>query len=165
MAKASDPEDREIVAARTIEAPRRLVFEAYTDARHLGEWWGPNGFTTTTRAFEFRVGGVWDFVMHGPDGTDYPNWIEWREIAAPERIVFLHGERGGDPQAFIATVTFSERGGATEIVMRAVFPTRERRAEVVERYGALEGAKQTLERLAAHIASIGEKSQVRTATR
>ena len=144
--------DREIVVARTIEGPRPLVFEAYTDPKHLAHWWGPNGFTTTTRAFEFRPGGVRDFVMHGPDGTDYPNWIEWREIVPPERLVFLHGERRGDPQAFVSTVTLAERGGATEVTMRAIFQTRARRDEVVERYHAIEGGEQTLGRLALYVA-------------
>jgi hypothetical protein len=69
--------DREIVISRVISAPRELVFEAFTEVPHLSRWWGPEGFTTTTRAFEFRVGGVWDFVMHGPDGTDYQEWISW----------------------------------------------------------------------------------------
>src|SRR5213082_846886 len=77
--------DREIVISRVISAPRELVFEAFTEVRHLSRWWGPEGFTTTTRAFEFRVGGEWDFVMHGPDGTDYQEWISWTEIAPPER--------------------------------------------------------------------------------
>jgi uncharacterized protein YndB with AHSA1/START domain len=63
---------REIVISGVIGAPRELVFEAFTEVRHLSRWWGPAGFTTTTRAFEFRVGGEWDFVMHGPDGTDIP---------------------------------------------------------------------------------------------
>jgi Activator of Hsp90 ATPase homolog 1-like protein len=62
--------DREIVVSRVIQGPRRLVFEAYTDVRHLSRWWGPDGFTTTTHAFEFRPGGVWEFTMHGPDGAD-----------------------------------------------------------------------------------------------
>src|SRR5712692_1041871 len=83
--------DREIVISRVISAPRELVFEAFTEVRHLSRWWGPEGFTTTTRAFEFRVGGEWDFVMHGPDGTDYQEWISWTEIAPPERIALLHG--------------------------------------------------------------------------
>ena len=61
--------DREIVISRVIDAPRELVFEAFTEVRHLSRWWGPDGFTTTTKSFEFRVGGEWDFVMHGPDGT------------------------------------------------------------------------------------------------
>jgi hypothetical protein len=76
---------REIVITRVISAPREVVFEAFTEVRHLSRWWGPEGFTTTTRAFEFRVGGQWDFVMHGPDGTDYQEWISWTEIAPPER--------------------------------------------------------------------------------
>src|SRR2546430_4769228 len=67
--------DREIVISRVISASRELVFEAFTEVRHLSRWWGPERFTTTTRAFEFRVGGEWDFVMHGPDGTDYQEWI------------------------------------------------------------------------------------------
>src|SRR6188768_4107004 len=75
--------EREIVISRVIGAPPEVVFEAFTAVRHLSRWWGPEGFTTTTRAFEFRVGGVWDFVMHGPDGTDYQEWISWTEIAPP----------------------------------------------------------------------------------
>jgi uncharacterized protein YndB with AHSA1/START domain len=145
--------DREIVVTRTIEGPRRLVFEAYADVAHLSQWWGPNGFTTTTRSFEFRPGGVWEFIMHGPDGADYPNWIEWREIVPPERIVYLHGERDHDPTSFISTVTFVERGNATEITLRSVFKTKEQRDLVVERYHAVEGARQTLGRLAEFIAT------------
>jgi uncharacterized protein YndB with AHSA1/START domain len=157
VAKTETPtSDREIVVTHTIQAPRPLVFEVYTKAEHLAHWWGPDGFTLTTRAFEFRPGGVWDFVMHGPDGADYPNWIEWREISAPERIVLIHGSRADDPEAFVTTVTFNARGGATEIVMRTVFNTREQRDHVVERYRALEGAKQTLGRLATYVAKLGE---------
>src|SRR6478609_7706763 len=105
--------DREIVISRVISAPRELVFEAFTEVRHLSRWWGPEGFTTTTRAFEFRVGGEWDFVMHGPDGTDYQEWISWTEIAPPERIALLHGESRGDPNAFESVLTFAPDGAAT----------------------------------------------------
>lgn len=146
--------DREIVVSRIIESPRRLVFEAFTDARHLGQWWGPNGFTTTTRAFEFRPGGVWDFIMHGPDGADLPNWIEWREIVPPERIVYLHGESDDDPRAFASTVTLVERGPVTEVTMRAVFKTKEQCDEVIAHYGALEGGRQHFGRLAAYVGTL-----------
>src|SRR2546423_10405803 len=81
--------DREIVISRVIDAPRELVFAAFTEVRHLSRWWGPDGFTTTTRAFEFRVGGASDFVMHGPDGADYQEGITWTRIAPPERIGLL----------------------------------------------------------------------------
>ena len=101
--------DREIVISRVINATRALVFEAFTEVRHLSRWWGPEGFTTTTRAFEFRVGGVWDFVMHGPDGTDYQEWISWTEIAPPERIALRHGESRGDPDAFESVLTFAPK--------------------------------------------------------
>ncbi|RYE76736.1 MAG: ATPase [Myxococcales bacterium] len=143
--------DREIVISRVIDAPRELVFEAFTEVRHLSQWWGPDGFTTTTRAFEFRVGGEWVFVMHGPDGTDYPEWIAWTEIVAPERIVLRHGETRGDPDAFESVLTFAPDGAATRIEMRTVFPTRERRDEAVERYHAVEGGQQTLGNLAAYV--------------
>jgi uncharacterized protein YndB with AHSA1/START domain len=159
VGSTSATSDREIVVTRIIEGPRPLVFEAYTDPRHLAHWWGPNGFTTTTRAFEFRPGGVWDFVMHGPDGTDYPNWIEWREIEPPERLVFLHGDRAEDPRAFVSTVTLVERGSATEVTMRAVFQTKAQRDEVVERYHAIEGGKQTLGRLALYVATLIRKGR------
>ena len=101
--------DREIVISRVISAPRELVFEAFTEVRHLSRWWGPEGFTTTTRAFEFRVGGEWDFVMHGPDGTDYQEWISWTEIAPPERIALLHG----DPSAIRTPSSRSSRSSLT----------------------------------------------------
>src|SRR4026208_2071738 len=96
--------DREIVISRVISAPREVVFEAFTEVRHLSRWWGPEGFSTTTRAFEFRVGGEWDFVMHGPDGTDYQEWISYTEIAPPERIALLHGESRDDLSIALAPV-------------------------------------------------------------
>ncbi|MGI8527779.1 MAG: SRPBCC domain-containing protein [Pseudolabrys sp.] len=68
---------------------RALVFSAWTDPKHLAQWWGPNGFTTTTSQFEFRVGGVWRFVMHGPDGRDYQNRVTFEQIVPNERIVYI----------------------------------------------------------------------------
>src|SRR6476469_8566988 len=149
--------DREIVISRFIDAPRELVFEAFTQARHLSRWWGPEGFTTTTRGFEFRVGGTWDFVMHGPDGTDYQEWITWTEIVPAERIAMLHGEFRDDPNAFESTLTFAPDGTGTVIEMRTVFPTRELRDEAVEKYHAVEGGQQTLSNLAAYVTGIVRK--------
>jgi len=149
--------DREITISRVINAPRELVFEAFTEVRHLSQWWGPDGFTTTTRAFEFRVGGEWDFVMHGPDGTDYQEWISWTGIAPPERIALLHGEFRGDPNTFESVLTFAPDGTATRIEMRTVFPTRELRDQAVEKYHAIEGGQQTLSNLAAYVTGIVRK--------
>ncbi|HEX6853734.1 MAG TPA: SRPBCC family protein [Streptosporangiaceae bacterium] len=149
--------DREIVISRVIDAPRELVFEAFTEVRHLSRWWGPAGFTTTTRSFEFRVGGAWDFVLHGPDGTDYSEWISWTEIAPPERIALRHGESRGDPNAFESVLTFEPDGAATRIEMRTVFPTKELRDEAAGKYHAIEGGQQTLGKLAAYVTEIVRK--------
>ena len=122
---------------------------------------GPEGFTTTTRAFEFRVGGEWDFVMHGPDGTDYQEFISWTEITPPARIALLHDESRGDPNAFESILTFAPDGDATRIEMRTVFRTKELRDDAVEKYHAIEGGQQTLSNLAAYLAEIVAKGAAR----
>jgi uncharacterized protein YndB with AHSA1/START domain len=116
---AEAPSDREIVTTRVFDAPRELVFEAWTDPDHLARWWGPQGFTSTFHEFDLRPGGVWRFVMHGPDGTDYQNKSVFVEIAKPERIVFDHvsGPR------FQVTATFAEQAGKTEVTFRMRFET------------------------------------------
>lgn len=146
--------DREIVISRIISASPELVFGAFTEVRHLSRWWGPEGFSTTTRAFEFRVGGEWDFVMHGPDGTDYPEWISWTGITPPGRIELRHGTSRDDPDAFESVLTFAPDGAATRIEMRTVFPTRELRDQAVEKYHAIEGGRQTLSHLADYVSQI-----------
>ncbi len=143
--------DRTVVISRVIGAPRDLVFEAFTDVRHLSRWWGPEGFTTTTLAFDFSVGGVWDFVMHGPDGTDFQEWICWTEILPPDRIALLHGEFDGDPNTFKSLFTFVPSSAGTRVELNTVFPTKELRDEAVERYHAVEGGQQTLINLAAYV--------------
>ncbi len=149
--------DREVVITRVIDAPRELVFEVFTEIRHLAQWWGPEGFTTTTRSFEFRVGGEWNFAMHAPDGTHYPEWISWTEIAPPERIALLHGEFRNDPNAFESVLTFEPDGAATRIEMRTLFPSKELRDEAVEKYHAIEGGQQTLNNLAIYVSETARK--------
>jgi uncharacterized protein YndB with AHSA1/START domain len=150
----TDP--RSIVGTRVLDAPRELVFAAWTDPKHLAQWWGPDGFTTTTYAFEFRAGGIWRFVMHGPDGRDYENRITFDEIVPPERIVYHHG--GGDdvePVQFNTTVTFEDLGsGKTRLAMRGVFPSAEERDRVIKEYGADKGLVQTLARLGGYVATM-----------
>ena len=145
---------RSIVTTRVFDAPRDLVFAAWTDPKHLAQWWGPTGFTTTTHAFDMRPGGVWRFVMHGPDGTDYQNRITFEAVDRPERLVYRHG--GGDdvePVQFHVTVTFEDLGGKTRLTMKGLFATAAIRDEVAAKYGAVEGAQQTLERLATYLIS------------
>src|SRR6266852_4602923 len=79
--------DREIVITRLLDAPRELAFQAWTEPQHVAHWWGPNGFTNTIHEMDVRPGGVWRFIMHGPDGTDYKNEIVYVEVVKPERLV------------------------------------------------------------------------------
>lgn len=140
---------RTIVTTRVIEAPRELVFDAFSDPAHLARWWGPNGFSTTTSRFDFKPGGEWRFVMHGPDGRDYQNRITFDEIVRPERIAYRHG--GGDdaePIHFQNVITFEDLGGRTRITMNALFPSKEARDFVIRDHQADEGGRQTLGRLA-----------------
>jgi uncharacterized protein YndB with AHSA1/START domain len=146
---------RAIVATRVYDAPRELVFSVWTDPKHLSQWWGPDGFTTTTSAFDMRVNGVWRFVMHGPDGRDYENRITFDEIVKPEGIVYHHG--GGDdvePVQFRTTVTFEDLDGKTRLTLHAVFPSAAERDRVIKDYGADKGAVQTLSRLADYLATV-----------
>jgi uncharacterized protein YndB with AHSA1/START domain len=152
----SDP--LSIVGMRVFDAPRELVFSTFADPEHLAQWWGPNGFTLTTHSFDFRVNGVWRFVMHGPDGRDYQNRVTYDEIVPPERIAYHHG--GGDdvePVQFRTTVTFEDLGGRTRIVWRGMFPSAEERARVIREYGADKGLVQTLARLAEHVAMLAAR--------
>ena len=151
--KASGDETRSIIVSRDIAAPRPLVFKAWTDPRHIAHWWGPNGFTTTTLRFEFRAGGVWRFVMHGPDGRDYQNRVTFTEITPPARIVYDHGGGEGDlePITFRSTVTFAEVGRKTRVTLNLVFPSAAERDLVAHKYGAVEGGHQTLARLDAYV--------------
>jgi len=149
-----DSDPRAIVGMREYDAPRGLVFSAFTDPNHLAQWWGPNGFRTTTLSFDMRPGGVWRFVMHGPDGRDYQNRITYEEVVPPERIVYRHG--GGDdvePVQFRQTITFEDLGGRTRIVWRGDFPSASERDRVIKEYGADTGLVQCMARLAEYVAT------------
>jgi uncharacterized protein YndB with AHSA1/START domain len=97
--------------------------------------------------------------MHGPDGTDYAEWITWTEIATPERITLLHGESRDDPNAFESVLTFEADGAATRLVMRTLFPTKRLRDDAVEKYHAIEGGRQTLNNLAAYVTGTMRKAE------
>lgn len=153
--ESTDTSDREILQTRLLNAPRELVWKAWTEIEHIQQWWGPDGFTTTTRTIDVRPGGSWIYTMHGPDGTDYPNRIDYTEVVKPERIVYAHG--GGEENAladFDVTVTFEPEGEKTLLTMRMIFPTAEARNTVVRVYNAIEGGKQTLNHLEAHLAEM-----------
>jgi uncharacterized protein YndB with AHSA1/START domain len=140
----TDTSDREIATERVFDAPRELVWDAFTKPEHVAQWFGPRGFTNTIHAMDVRPGGRWTFIMHGPDGIDYNNEIDYIEVVRPERLVYVHGP----VPRFDVTVTFVEEGRRTRLTMRSVFESAAVRQQVVDERGAIEGMHQTLDRLA-----------------
>lgn len=84
------PPESEVITVRTFKASQALTFEAWTNPDHLKNWWGPNGFTNTFHVFDLKPGGKWSFIMHGPEGKDYPNESTFILIDKPARLVFNH---------------------------------------------------------------------------
>lgn len=147
--------DRGITTQRTIRASRERVYEAFLDSAALARWFGPHGFQTVTHEMDARPGGLWRFTMHGPDGTEYPNWARYLELVPPERISWDHGDLVGGKPWFRTTVTFDEVEAGTHVILQSVFPTQKARDRSVEEVGAIEGGRQTLARLAAYVEAGG----------
>lgn len=140
--------DREIIHTRLIDAPRELVWEAWTDPQQLAAWWGPSGFTNEIEAMDVRPGGVLRLVMVGPDGVRYPNEIRYHEVERPARLRWTHASGPGeDPNSFETEVTFEELGARTRVTLRAVFQSAAAREFVIRNHNAEEGGRQTLARL------------------
>lgn len=122
MSAAKEPAavpDNEIRSSRLINFPRELVWTALSDPNHLVNWWGPKGFTNAFHTFDFKVGGQWKFIMHGPDGTDYKNESRFVEIVQPEKIVLDHIS---EPR-FRMIITLDDRSDKTELTWRQIFET------------------------------------------
>jgi len=154
-ATRSTASEREIVISREFDAPREVVWKAWTDPEQVVRWWGPRGFSTTIETMDVRPGGVWKHVMHGPDGTDYPNKSVFTEVVEPERIVYSHGggRQGGPGVSFQATWTFEAIGdGRTRLTLRQVYASAADRERTVKEFNAVEGGRQTLARLAEYLA-------------
>ena len=101
----------EIVITRICNAPASLVWDAWTQLEQVGQWWGPRGFSLTTLSKDLRPGGHWNYTMHGPDGTDYPNVTKYHEVVPQERLVYDHGGSAEREKLFTVTVTFRETKG------------------------------------------------------
>ena len=153
-ATAAHPMERELTIVRIFDAPRRLVFKAWTDPEHLAQWWGPKGFTAPICEMEARTGGALRILMRGPDGAEYPMTGVIREIVEPERLVFTSVAMDGDGKHLlegVTTVTFAEQGGKTKLTLqtRAVGLVADA-ARMLEGMDA--GWTQSIDRLAAHVA-------------
>jgi len=147
--ESSEAQAYECVATRVMNASPALVYEAWTKPEHLAEWWGPNGFTNTFHEFDLRSGGIWEYVMHGPNGVDYPNKSEFVEIG-PERIVLRHL----CAPYYQLTATFEDLDGKTKLTWRQLFED----AAVfnsIKKF-AVSANEQNLDRLEAHLQKMSD---------
>src|ERR1700761_7766970 len=103
----------ELNLTRLYDAPVQAVWEAWTEPDQTALWWGPRGFTLTTHSKDLRPGGTWDYTMHGPDGTDYPNITQYHEVEQNKKLVYDHGGNENQPPMFRVTVLFTEERGKT----------------------------------------------------
>jgi len=143
--------DREIVSRRVLNAPREMVFKAWTDPEILAKWWGPKGFKNTFQEFDLRPGGTWRFIMHGPNGVDYPNQSVFVEIVPNERIVLDHVVA----PRFRLTATFEDQGGKTKLTFRGLFETAAI-CKNVKTY-AVDANEQNFDRLEAELAKMNKQ--------
>ncbi|MDF5710671.1 MAG: SRPBCC domain-containing protein [Nostoc sp. S4] len=137
---------REIVITRIFRAPRQLVFQAWTDPKHIAQWWGPKGFTTRVSELDLRPGGKWRYVMIAPDGTEYPAKGVFREIVPLERIVtsdefdegFEKVVNAELPKGIVMTAVFEDLDGNTKLTLRIVHESFEDRQKH-EKMGVIDG--------------------------
>jgi len=123
MANKNNP--NEIYITRIYDAPVKMVWEAWTDPEKVGKWWGPRGFTITTKSKDVRNGGTWDYTMHGPDGVDYPNFTKFLEVEKYSRMVYDHGGTADRPPMFRVVVDFIALGDKTKMEMSRDLPSPE----------------------------------------
>jgi len=156
--------DREIVLTRVFDAPRELVYRAWTDPEHIQRWFGPKDFICTTHAIDMRVGGMWRFDMVGPAGKRYPNRMTFLQMKAPELLVFDHGDDSeDDPHKFRVTITFdSQSNGKTVVTLRQLHPTKAQREAGIG-FGAVEIGNTTMDKLEAHLRELYQEQPERPA--
>lgn len=142
----------ELYLTRVYDAPVKLVWEVWTDPKHVAKWWGPRGFTLTTHSKDLRVGGHWKYTMHGPDGVDYENRTIYHEVEPYKKLVYDHGGSEDRPPLFRVTVTFEElKGKRTKMEMTMALPTPEAAVEA-RKFIKKAGGDSTWDRLAEYLA-------------
>ena len=155
------PSDREISMMRVFDAPRELVYQAHTDAKHIGQWWGPRRLTTTIDTLDVRPGGAWRFVQRDQEGNEYAFRGEFREVVPPERLVFTFEFEGMPGHILQQTITFEEDNGKTTVSSTALFASAEDRDGMLES-GMESGATESWDRLAELLERLQKQSSART---
>lgn len=137
-----------LITTRDIDAPLENVWAAWKDPTRIARWWGPAGFRSTVEELDVREGGHFRVIMHGPDGTDYPNLYVFDRVAEPSQLVYTNtgSERFG-LAPFQSVVDMEADGDRTRVVLKARFSSDEDRRKHVEEFHAIEGSRQLLQRL------------------
>ena len=148
-----DTINRELKITRLLNAPRELVWEMWTDPQHTKHWWGPAGFKNTISKMDVRVGGEWEFVMHGPDGTDYKNKHIYKEIVKPERLVLEHITA----PRFTLIATFIDQGNKTLLSLQSLFESEEQLRDVIRVFKADQGMIENVDRLESYLNNLNLK--------
>jgi uncharacterized protein YndB with AHSA1/START domain len=147
------PSNREVAMIRVVDAPRRLVFDAWTSPEHVPHWMlGPEGWTMPVCEIDLRPGGAWRFVWRRADGTEMEMRGEYREIAPPERLVSTESW-GGDWPETINTLVLTEDDGKTTMNLTILYPSKEARDAALQT-GMKEGASQSFDRLAEYLGTM-----------
>ena len=145
--KVTTPSDCEVVLTRVFDAPRQLVFEAFSKPELLKRWFGPHGFSLVVCEVDFRVGGGFRFVLRGPDGKDMGMRGVYREIVPPERSVHMESFDDYPDKPHQVTSVLTEQGGKTTLTATILYPSKEVR-DIVLKSGMEHGAAETYDRLA-----------------
>lgn len=140
------PSDTEIVIERSFNAPRELVFEAWTKPEHVRRWYALKVTTMTVCEIDLRVGGKWRYVLHSPDGSEHGFSGEYKEITPPERLVYSEGYEAMPGHDYLVTTTFDEQNGKTTLTSRMLYKSKEDRDGHVAS-GMEPGMRETLDRL------------------
>jgi uncharacterized protein YndB with AHSA1/START domain len=143
-------EDNVLIHTRLFDAPRDLVWEAWTNPEHIKEWWGPNGFSLTTKSMNVQPGKIWEFIMHGM-GQDWDNKIEYVEVKKPSLLTYKHSGERSEDYNFTVSVSFEEVERKTLLTMKSIFKSKEIIEELNRQVNAIEGGKQTLNRLEEYV--------------
>ena len=149
-------EENIIIHTRLLDAPRDLVWEVWTNPAHIKEWFGPDGFSLTTKSMTVKPGETWDFIMHGT-GRDWVNKVEYVEVKKPSLLSYKHTGENGDDYNFTVSVSFEEVEGKTLLTMKSVFKSKAILDELNRKVNAIEGGKQTLNRLGNYVELLANK--------
>ncbi|MEX1023009.1 MAG: SRPBCC domain-containing protein [Dehalococcoidia bacterium] len=153
--KVEQISDRELALERVFDAPRELVFKAWTEPERLLQWWGPRSYPTVVCTVDLRPGGVWHYCMRSAEGDEAWGRAEYREIVPPERLVYVDAFSDAEgsviPPETVITLTFEEQDGKTLMKSHSLYASAEEMQQVIG-MGMVEGISETFDRLDEYLA-------------